>query len=51
MRLPTLATLEQRIPVITVKANRNIMCNDLASMHWAPGQLHIVKNYLEATGL
>ncbi len=49
--LPTLAALEQGIPVIAVRENRNVMRNDLASLPWAPGQLHIVENYWEAVGV
>jgi len=49
--LPTLAALEQGIPVIAVRENRNIMRNDLAIFPWAPGQLHIVENYWEAVGV
>jgi len=49
--LPTLAALEQGIPVIAVRGNTNIMKNDLAMLPWARNQLHIVENYLEALGL
>ena len=49
--LPTLAALEQGIPVIAVRENRNIMQNDLTALSWAPGQLHIVENYWEAVGV
>ncbi len=49
--LPTLAALEQGIPVIAVRENRNIMRNDLDALPWAPGQLYIVDNYLEAAGV
>ena len=49
--LPTLAALEQGIPVIAVRENRNIMKNDLTALPWAPGQLHIVENYWEAAGV
>jgi hypothetical protein len=49
--LPTLAALEQGIPVIAVKANRNIMKNDLTRLPWAKDQLHVVDNYLEAAGM
>ena len=48
--LPTLAALEQGIPVIEV-ANDNIMKNDLRALPWAEGQFHRASNYLEATGL
>jgi hypothetical protein len=49
--LPTLAALEQGIPVIAVRENQNIMQNDLGALPWAPGQLHIVENYWEAAGV
>jgi hypothetical protein len=49
--LPTLAALEQGMPVIAVHENRNLMKNDLASLPWAPGQFHQVGNYWEACGV
>lgn len=49
--IPTLAALEQGIPVIAVRENRNLMKNDLAALPWAAGQLHIVENYWEAVGV
>lgn len=49
--LPTLAALEQGIPVIAVRGNRNIMQNSLESLPWASDQLHIVDNYFEAVGV
>lgn len=49
--LPTLAALEQGIPVIAVRENQNILENDLTALPWAPGQLHIVENYWEAAGV
>lgn len=49
--LPTIAALEQGIPVIAVRENKNIMRNDLQSLPWASGQLHIVENYWEAVGV
>ena len=49
--LPTLAALEQGIPVIAVKENTNIMQNDLRSLPWAANQLYIVDTYLEAVGI
>lgn len=49
--LPTLAALEQGIPVVAVRENDNVMENDLASLPWAPGQLVIVDNYWEAAGV
>ncbi len=49
--LPTLAALEQRIPVVAVRENRNVMRNDLASLPWATNQLYVVENYWEAVGV
>jgi hypothetical protein len=49
--LPTLAALQQGIPVIAVRENRNLMRNDLSNLPWNEGQLHIVENYWEAAGV
>ena len=49
--LPTLAALEQGIPVIAVRENENLMGNDLKALPWSPGQLHLVENYWEAVGV
>lgn len=49
--LPTIAALEQGIPVIAVKGNKNLMRNDLSQLPWSPGQFHVVENYFEAAGL
>ena len=49
--LPTLAALEQGIPVIAVRENSNLMQNDLNALPWEPGQLNIVENYWEAVGV
>ena len=49
--LPTLAALEQGIPVIAVRENRSLMRNDLSLLPWAADQLHVVDNYWEAVGL
>jgi len=49
--LPTLAALEQGIPVIAIRENDNLMQNDLQALPWAPGQLHLVENYWEAVGV
>ena len=49
--LPTLAALEQGIPVIAVRENHNLMRNDLTALPWAAGQLHLVENYWEAAGI
>ena len=49
--LPTLAALEQGIPVIAVRENRNLMRNDLTALPWDEGQLFVVDNYWEAAGV
>ena len=49
--LPTLAAVQQGIPTIAVRENRNLMKNDLSALPWQPGQLHIVENYWEAAGV
>ncbi len=49
--LPTLAALEQGIPVIAVRENTNLMRNDLSALPWAPGQFTQVENYWEAAGV
>lgn len=49
--LPTLAALEQGIPVIAVRENRNCMNNRLEELPFAPGILFVVENYLEAVGV
>lgn len=49
--LPTLAALEQGIPVIAVRENKHRMRNDLRALPFATGKLHIVENYLEAAGV
>lgn len=49
--IPTLAALEQGIPVVAVRENRNLMKNDLTRLPWRPGQLHVVDNYWEAVGV
>jgi hypothetical protein len=43
--------MEQGIPVIAVRENRNRMRNDLEELPFAPGKLFIVENYLEAAGI
>lgn len=48
--LPVFAALEQGIPVIAVRENRNAMRNDLARLPWRPGQFIPVETYLEAAG-
>lgn len=49
--LPTLAALEQRIPVVAVRESANLMENELRALPWAPGQLQVVDNYWEAAGV
>jgi len=49
--LPTLAALEQRIPVISVEGNTNIMENNLSELPWGKGKFYKVKNYHEAVGV
>ncbi len=49
--LPTLAALEQGIPIIAVRENKNRMKNRLDALPFAPGKLFIVENYLEAVGV
>ena len=49
--LPTLAALQQGIPVIAVRENRNVMHNNLTALPWAADQLYIVENYWEAVGV
>ena len=49
--LPTLAALEQGIPVIEVEENANLMRNDLSVLPWRTGQFHRVANYWEAAGI
>ena len=49
--LPTLAALEQGIPVVAVRENKNLMKNDLRQLPWRAGQFHLVENYWEATGV
>ncbi|MGB2861886.1 MAG: DUF3326 domain-containing protein [Sedimentisphaerales bacterium] len=49
--LPILAAMEQGIPVIAVRENRNRMKNDLTQLPFLQGKLFIVENYLEAVGI
>lgn len=49
--LPTLAALEQGIPVIAVRENKNRMRNRLEDLTFQPEKLFIVDNYLEAVGV
>jgi hypothetical protein len=49
--LPTLAAVEQGIPVVAVRGNSNLMRNDLKSLPFRAGQLHYAANYYEAAGI
>ena len=49
--IPTLAALVQRIPVIAVRENKNILQNDLTTLPWKSGQLTILEIYWEAAGV
>ncbi len=49
--LPTLAALEQGIPIIAVKENKNSMRNRLEDLPFVSGKLFIAENYLEAVGI
>jgi hypothetical protein len=49
--LPTLAALEQGIPVIAVRENKNRMKNRLEDLPFESGKLLFVDNYLEAVGV
>ncbi len=49
--LPTLPALQQGIPVIAVRENRNRMRNELGKLPFGPGKLFIAENYPEAVGI
>lgn len=49
--LPTLAAIEQGIPIIAVRENKNLMANNLEDLPIKKGKLYIVDNYLEAVGV
>jgi len=49
--LPILAAIEQGIPVIAVKENKNRMKNDLRLLPFKLDKLIIVQNYFEAVGV
>lgn len=49
--IPTLAALEQGIPVIAVRGNKNNMQNKLEDLPFSSNKLFIVENYLEAVGI
>ena len=49
--LPTIAALEQGIPVIAVRENRTLMKNDLSGLGFSARGLFVVDSYVEALGL
>lgn len=49
--LPTLAALEQGIPVIAVRSNTNLMRNNLGELPFRPGQLIYADSYYQAAGI
>jgi len=49
--LPTLAAIEQGIPVIAVRENKNNMKNDISKLSFANDKFFIVDNYVEAAGV
>jgi hypothetical protein len=49
--LPTLAAVEQGIPVVAVRNNTNLMRNDLRALPFRTGQLRYAQNYYEAAGI
>jgi hypothetical protein len=49
--LPTLAAMEQGIPVIAVRENRNLMRNELELLPFEKDKLIVVDSYLEAAGV
>lgn len=49
--LPTLAAVEQGIPVIAVRGNTNLMRNDLRALPFKHGQLQYATSYYEAAGI
>lgn len=49
--LPTLAAIEQGIPVIAVRDNKNRMQNKLEDLPFESGKLIVADNYLEAVGI
>ena len=49
--LPTIAALEQGIPVIAVRENRTLMQNNLSELGFSARGLFVVDSYVEALGL
>jgi len=51
VRFQKTETVEQGIPVIAVKENKNRMKNDLEELGFEKGKLFIAENYLDAVGI
>ena len=49
--LPTLAALEQGIPVIAVREGAGLMAAELSTLPWRDDQLFVAENYWEAAGI
>lgn len=49
--VPTLAAIEQGIPVVAVRGNTSLMRGDLGRLPFSRDRLWVVDNYLEAAGL
>ena len=49
--LPTLACIENKIPLIVVRDNKNIMQNDLQTLPFKNNTIFFVNSYLEAVGV
>jgi hypothetical protein len=49
--LPTLAALEQGIPVIAVREGSGLIAGELSSLPWRKNQLFVAENYWEAAGI
>ena len=49
--MATLAAMEQGIPVIAAKENKNRMKNDLTQLGFGAGKLYFAANYPEAVGI
>ena len=49
--LPTLSCLENNIPVIAVRENKNHMKNNLSDLPFRKDKFFLVDNYLEAAGI
>ena len=49
--LPTLAALEQGVPVIAVREGSGLMAGELSTLPWRDHQLFTAENYWEAAGI